>query len=68
VTIEIPPTMKRIEMRLGEDESGVLYLQTKPLGVALCTLREVLSLGWRIVDGTPAERQLLAAHGLEIPP
>jgi hypothetical protein len=55
--------MRWIEMRLVEDARGVLHLQTAS-GVALCSLQEVLNLGWRIVESTPAERALLKAHGL----
>jgi hypothetical protein len=66
LTFKIPPTMKRIEMRLCEDQSGALYLQSGTTGVALCSLQGVLDLGWRIVTISPAERALLAGHGFKV--
>jgi hypothetical protein len=68
VTFKIPRTMKRIEMRLGEDPSGALYLQSAHSGVALCSFQGVLDLGWRIVTISRAERALLAAHGFKVSP
>ena len=68
LTFKIPPTMKRITMRLCEDPSGGLYLQSGTTGVALCSLQGVLDLGWSIVTVSPAERDLLAAHGFKVSP
>ena len=68
LTFKIPPTMKRIEMRLCEDQSGTLYLQSGTTGVALCSLQGVLDLGWKIVTISPAERALLAGHGFKVSP
>ena len=66
MTFKIPPKKKRIEMRLCEDESGGLYVQSQRSGVALCALQGVLGLGWVIVTISPAERALLAAHGFKV--
>jgi hypothetical protein len=68
LTFKIPPTMKRITMRLCEDPSGGLYLQSGTTGVALCSLQGMLDLGWSIVTVSPAERDLLAAHGFKVSP
>jgi hypothetical protein len=68
MTIEIPRTNERVEMRLSEDDCGVLYLQHSPSGMAIYSLRAMLDLGWQIVNSTPAERALLDAHGLGIAP
>jgi hypothetical protein len=66
VTIHIPATSERVEMRLSEDEFGLLYLEGAPYGVGTYSLRGMLDLGWQIVDSTPDERALLDAHGFEI--
>ena len=55
-------------MPLIEDESGVLYLRSSRSGVALCSLQGVLDLGWGIVTISPAERELLSAHGFKVAP
>ena len=68
LTFKIPRTRKRITMRLCEDPSGGLYLQSGTTGVALCSLRGVLDLGWSIVAISPAERELLTAHGFKVSP
>jgi hypothetical protein len=60
--------MKRITMRLREDPSGGLYLQSGETGVARCALQGVLDLGWSIVAISPAERELLAAHRFKVSP
>jgi hypothetical protein len=68
LTFKIPRTRKRITMRLCEDPSGGLYLQSGTTGVALCSLQGVLDLGWSIVAISPAERELLTAHGFKVSP
>ena len=55
-------------MPLIEDESGVLYLRSSRSGVALCSLQGVLDLGWGIATISPAERELLSAHGFRVSP
>jgi hypothetical protein len=66
VTFKIPPKKKRIEMRVWEDESGGLHVQSPRSGVALCALQGVLGLGRVIVTISPAKRALLSAHGFKV--
>jgi hypothetical protein len=68
MTVEIPTTGERVEMRLAEDESGMLYLRPWASGTVTYSLEGVLRLGWQIVDTTPAERALLQAHGFKSGP
>jgi len=55
-------------MRLAEDDSGMLYLQTWPSGIAIYSMQGVLDIGWKIVEADADERLLLKAHGFEAPP
>ena len=64
--MHIPSTGERVELRLGVDDSGLLYLETLVGGRVAYSLPAVISLGWKIVDIAPDERALLQAHGVEI--
>ena len=69
MTLNIPATSERIEMRLPhDDQSGMLYLQALPSGLGIYSLREVLDLGWQILETTPAEQALLRANGFDVAP
>jgi hypothetical protein len=68
VIVRIPATDERLEMRLSEDESGLLSLSTGPGCDIAYSLPSMLQLGWQIVDCTPGERSLIEAHGLKIFP
>ena len=59
-------------MRLVEDMSGVLYLetgQTRPqtgqTRLIIYSFQGALQMGWTIVDTSPAEQALLRWHGFE---
>ena len=64
--MHIPSTGERVELRLGVDDSGLLYLETLVGGRVAYSLPAVISLGWKIVDIAPDERALLQSHGVEI--
>ena len=64
--MHIPSTGERVELRLGVDDSGLLYLETLVGGRVAYSLPAVISLGWKIVDIASDERALLQAHGVEI--
>ena len=66
VTLHIPATSERVDMRLAEDDAGLLLLQEWPLARTVYSLRAMLDIGWQIVETTPDERRLLTAHGFEI--
>jgi hypothetical protein len=66
VTLHIPSTGERVEMRLAEDEAGLLLLQEWPSARTVYSLQAMLDIGWQIVESTPDERALLTAHGFEI--
>jgi hypothetical protein len=68
VLVHIPATGERLEMRLSEDESGLLYLTKRPGCDVAYSLLSMLQLGWQIVDSTPDERSLMDAHDSVIPP
>jgi hypothetical protein len=69
VTVYIPATGERVEMRLSQDvQSGMLYLQVLPSGVATYSLQSVLDMGWRLLESNPDERALLKRRGVEIEP
>jgi hypothetical protein len=66
VIVEIQATGERVEALLLRDDSSVPLLVTLgPHGRAICVLASMLEGGWwRIVECTPAERAILAAHGI----
>jgi hypothetical protein len=67
VTIEIPSTGERFEARIVTDEpSAPLAVTLGPGGRTRYTLAAMLNVGWRILDVTAAERELLAAHGITL--
>jgi hypothetical protein len=68
VIVRIPATGECLEMRLSEDESGLLYLSTWPGRDVAYSLPSMLQLGWQIVDCTLEERALMDAHGLDMRP
>jgi hypothetical protein len=63
VIIVVPRTGERIHARLAEDDSGELCLAEGRFGQRAYVLQAVLAIGWQIVEVTPDERTLLAAHG-----
>jgi hypothetical protein len=64
VTIEIPHTGERIEARLLEDRFGLCLTMSPRSNVPAYVLTNVLDIGWRIVDCSPAERELMGTHGI----
>jgi hypothetical protein len=66
VTIEIPATGERIEGRLMEQSFGPLCftMGRRRSDPPAYVLTNVLDIGWRIVDCTLAERELMEAHGI----
>jgi hypothetical protein len=63
VTIEIPTTGERFAGRLIEEPFGALCLtgrSNRPCYV----LSRVLEIGWRIVESTSDERELMGTHGI----
>jgi hypothetical protein len=65
VIVEIPATGERIEARLiRDDPSGPLSLTLGRSGHVTYVLTAMLDIGWRIVEATPDERALMAAHGI----
>jgi len=61
--IAVQATGETYEGQLVEDDFGMLRLITsKPARIDF-VLSAVLALSWRIVATTPAERELLEAHG-----
>jgi hypothetical protein len=64
VTLEIPRTGERIEGRLTEERFGPLCLTMGRSNLPAYVLSNVLDIGWRIVDCTPAERELMGTHGI----
>jgi hypothetical protein len=65
VIIEIPSTGERVEAHIVPDEPAApLAVTFSPAGRAPYTLVPMLNVGWRIVESTPAERAVLAAHGI----
>ena len=66
--IVVPRTGERIDARLVEDDSGELCLAEGRFGQRAYVLQAVLAIGWHIVEVTPDERTLLAAHGVAIAP
>jgi hypothetical protein len=64
VTIEIPRTGERIEGRLTEEPFAPLCLTLHGSTLPAYVLANVLVEGWRIVECTPAERELMGAHGI----
>ena len=65
MTIEIPITGERIEGRLLNERGGPLcFTMGRRSNVPAFVLANVLEIGWQIVECTPAERELMAAHGI----
>ena len=65
MTVRDPANEFTFEANLVEDEWHMLSLhQPDRRGRRMATylFSAVLKLGWRVVDNTPAERALLAAH------
>jgi hypothetical protein len=68
VIVHISATGERLEMRLSQDDVGLLYLNIWQEREVAYSLPSVLQLGWQIVECTPDERVLMEAHDLEIRP
>ena len=63
--IEIPSTGEQIEAYIVADEPAApLAVTFGPAVRARYILAPMLNIGWRIVESTPAERAVLAAHGI----
>jgi hypothetical protein len=63
VIIEIPTTGERFVGRLSEEPFGPLCL-AGPSNRPCYVLSRVLSIGWRVVECTPDERELMGTHGI----
>ena len=65
--IEIPSTGERAEAHLVEDDPAeplaVTFTRT---GHVRYTLAPMLEVGWRVVEASPQERAVLAAHGIMV--
>jgi hypothetical protein len=63
VIIEIPSTGERAEAYIVEDDPAVpltvTFGRTRP---AWYRLAPMVALGWRVVEASPRERAVLAAH------
>jgi hypothetical protein len=68
VIIVVPATGERIDARLVEDDSGELCPAEGRFGQRAYVLQAVLAIGRQIVEVTPDERTLLAAHRVAIAP
>ena len=65
--IEISTTGERVEAHIvRDDQPAPLCVTLGAAGRAQYTLAPMLAAGWRIVEATPAERALLAAHGVAL--
>jgi hypothetical protein len=65
--MKVPATGERIDALLIEDGCGMLCLKVgRRSGLIDYTLKGKLDIGWRIIDSTPDERALLAAHGVAV--
>jgi hypothetical protein len=67
VLIEIPSTGERVQARIvPDDPSAPLAVTLGPAERARFTLAPMLNVGWRILEATAAERELLVAHGITL--
>jgi hypothetical protein len=68
VIVEIPATGERIEARLIQDNdpSVPLSITLGPSGRVAYVVANMLAVGWRIVECTPAERAIMEAHGIAL--
>jgi hypothetical protein len=65
--VEIPYTGERAEAHIVEDDPAapltVTFGRTRP---AWYRLAPMVELGWRVVEASPRERAMLAAHGIMV--
>jgi hypothetical protein len=68
VIIEIPSTSERAEAHIVEDEPAApLAVTFRPKAHAWYTLAPLVEgSGWRVVEASPRERAVLAAHGIMV--
>ena len=68
--IEIPSTGERVEAHILEDEpaeaGAPLAVTIGPTRRAWYTLAPMVNGGWRIVEASPRERAVVAAHGIMV--
>jgi hypothetical protein len=65
--LEIPSTGERVEAHIVEDEPAApLNVTFGPTGRARYTLAPMVDNGWRVVEASPRERTVLAAHGIMV--
>jgi hypothetical protein len=66
VIIELP-SGERVEMHIVEDEPAApLDVTFSPTGRARYMLAPMVDVGWRVVEASPRERTVLAAHGIMV--
>jgi hypothetical protein len=66
VILEIPSTGERVEAHILRDDQPAPLCVALSVGRAHYTLAPMLASGWRIVEATAAERELLAAQGITL--
>ena len=65
--VEILTTGELVEAHIVRDEHPApLCVTLGAARIAEYTLAPMLATGWRIVEATPAERALMAAHGIAL--
>ena len=66
--IEIPSTSERAEAHIAEDDpSAPLAVAFACTGGAWYRLASMVAAdGWRVVEASPRERAVLAAHGIMV--
>jgi hypothetical protein len=67
VIIEIPSTGERFEAQIVEDDPAApLAVTFGRTGRAWYRLASMVEGGWRVVEASPRERPVLAAHGIMV--
>ena len=65
--IEIPSTGERVEAQIVEDDPAApLAVTFGRTGRAWYRLASMVEGGWRVVEVSPRERPVLAAHGIMV--
>jgi hypothetical protein len=65
VIIEIPSTVERAEAHIVQDDPAApLTVTFGRTGRAWYRLAPMVEGGWRVVEASPRERAMLAAHGI----
>jgi hypothetical protein len=67
VIIEIPSTGERVAAHIVEDEPAApLAVTFAPTVRVWYRLASMVEGGWRVVEASPRERPVLAAHGIMV--